>query len=183
MEGAVVKGARAVVVLVVGGVLMAGLVGCTSAAEEPPGLTASPTVSATPTPEPTEDTAVVEAAILDVYYRYWDAVVAAQAGNLDPSLFEGAAVGIIVEEAFQTARQYQESGFVREGEPQFSDVTVTVDGETAVVWACLDSSGWLVPGTPTEGIDLVNPGGLTLEQVDGAWLVTDAVAPPEEFTC
>jgi hypothetical protein len=181
-EGAVVRGARAVVVLVVGGVLTAGLVGCTSSAKEPPGLTASPTVSVTPTPEPTDDTAVVEAAILEVYYRYWDATVAAQRGNPDPTLFADNTRGQLVEEKLAQARQYQEYGIVREGEPSFSNVSVEVEGDRATVLACVDNSTWIVPGVEDDLPDVL-PGGLLLEQIDGAWLVTDRVEAPADFTC
>ena len=182
MEGAVVRGARAVVVLVVGGVLMAGLVGCTSSAKEPPGLTASPTVSVTPTPEPTDDTAAEEAAILDVYYRYWDAIVAAERGNPAPALFVGIAQGAHVEEEIAQARQFQEYGIVREGEPAFSNVTVMVDGESALVWACVDNSAWVVPDVETT-VKPVQPGGVRLETIDGSWIVTETSRPPADFTC
>ena len=177
------KGARGVAALVVGGVLTAGLVGCTSSAQEPPGLTASPTVSATPTPEPTDDTAAEEAAILDVYYRYWDAIVAADGGNPDPALFAGIATGAHVEELIARARQYQEWGVAMEGEPSFSNVTVAIDGEVATVWACVDSSAWVMPGAETGNFDLVNPGGSRLERIEGAWIVTDSAKPPGDFTC
>ena len=182
MEGAVVRGARAVVVLVVGGVLTAGLVGCTSSAQEPPRLTASPTVSVTPTPEPTEDTAAEEAAILDVYYGYWAATVAAQRGNPDPTLFADNTRGQLVEEELATARQYVDLGISREGEPAISNVVVEADDEAAEVWACVDNSTWVVPEAQGELVGVL-PTGLHLEFVDGAWFVTDYVSPPVDFTC
>ena len=176
------RGARAVVVLAVGGVLTAGLVGCTSSAKEPPGLTASPTVSVTPTPEPTDDTAAVEAAILDVYRRFWAANVVAERGNPDPTLYEGIAVGMAVELELAVARQYQEQGIVKEGEPSLSEVTVFVDGDTARVGACVDHSGWVPAGAPPPSPAVV-PTEVVFEQVDGAWLVQDFVEPTVELPC
>ena len=181
-EGAVVRGTRAVGALVVGGVLTAGLVGCTSSAQEPPGLTASPTVSATPTPEPTDDTAAEEAAILDVYYRFWAANVAVERGNPDPALYEGIATGPAVEVELAIARQYQEQAIVKEGEPSLSEVTVVVDGDTARVGACVDHSGWVPAGAPPPSPAVV-PTEVVFEQVDGAWLVQDFVEPTVELPC
>ena len=183
MEWAVVRAVCALVVLVVGGVLTAGLVGCTSSAKEPPGLTASPTVSVTPTPEPTDDTAAVEeAAILDVYRRFWAANVVAERGNPDPTLYEGIAVGMAVELELAVARQYQEQGIVKEGEPSFSEVTVVVDGDTARVGACVDHSGWVPAGASPPSPPVV-PTELVLEHVDGVWLVQDYVEPTVELVC
>ena len=161
----------------------AGLVGCTSAAQEPPGLTASPTVSVTPTPEPTDDTAGVEAAVLDAYFRYWDAVVAAERGNPDPALFAGIATGVIVERALARARQFQEWEIPHEGEPAFTDVTVEVEDATATVMACVDHTNWTVEGVDMTATDLVVPGGNVLELVDGAWIVTDEADATAVLTC
>jgi hypothetical protein len=180
--GTNVKRARGVVVLVIGVVLIAGVVGCTSAAQEPPGLTATPTVSLTPTPEPTEDTAVVEAAILDVYYRYWAATVAAQRGDPDPTLFADNTRGLLVEEELATARQYVDLGISREGEPEISNVVVEADDEAADVWACVDNSTWVVPEAQGESVGVL-PTGLHLELVEGAWFVTDYITPPVDFAC
>ena len=176
-------GARRVSLVIAGAAVIAGLAGCTSTAEEPPGLTASPTVSATPTPEPTEDTAAVEAAVLDAYFRYWDAVVAAERGNPDPALFAGIATGVIVERALARARQFQEWEIPHEGEPAFTDVTVEVEGATATVMACVDHTNWTVEGVDMTATDLVVPGGNVLELVDGAWIVTDEADATAVLTC
>ena len=176
------KGARGVAALVVGGVVTVGLVGCTSAAQEPPGLTASSTVSVTPTPEPTDDAAAEEAAILDVYRRFWAANVAAEGGNPDPMLYEGIAGGPAVEVELAIARQYQEQGIVKEGEPSFSEVTVVVDGDTARVGACVDHSGW-VPAGASPPSPAVVPTEVVLEPVAGVWLVQDYADPTVELVC
>lgn len=176
------RGARRVSLVIAGAAVIAGPAGCTSAAEEPPGLTASPTVSATPTPEPTDDTAAEEAAILDVYYRYWDATVAAQRGNPDPTLFADNTRGQLVEEELATAQQYVDLGISRDGEPTISDVLVEADEEAADVWACVDNSTWVVPEAQGESVGVL-PTGLHLELMDGAWFVTDYVTPPADFTC
>lgn len=173
---------RVRVVSAVVAVVVALLAGCSSSAEEPPGLTASPTVSATPTPEPSDDTAAVEAAILEVYYAYWDATVAAQRGNPDSELFTGNATGPLVEEEVAQARQFRDLGIVREGEPAFSSVTVDQDGDTATVLACADYTTWVVPGVEDTLPDIA-PSGVQLEREVGAWFVTAHVMPPESFTC
>lgn len=152
--------------------------GCTSSPTDPdasasPTATApSPTATASPTPD-------AEAAVLDVYDRYWDAVVASQRGNPDPALFADVATGEIVERAIITAKQYQEFGIVREGEPTFSDVSAVIDGDTAQVAACIDNSNWFVPDAPVLG---VQPSGIVLTRTGGAWLVTDSFEPAD-LTC
>ncbi len=170
----------------VGGLLLAG---CSSSAEEPPGLTAtstpSETTSAPDVGDADAEAAILdtEAAILDTYYAYWDAMVAAQRGNPDPALFEGVATGPLVEESVAEARQFAELGIVREGEPSFADVTVEVDGDTATVLACVDNSAWVVPGVEDDLPDVL-PGGVVLERGgDDAWLVTGSVQAPAGFTC
>ncbi len=162
-------------------VAVVGVAGCSSSAEEPPGLTASPTASPTTTSENGAD-ADTEAAILEAYYAYWDAMVAAQRGNADPTLFDGIATGPLVEEAIAEARQFADLGIVREGEPSFSDVTVEVEDATATVLACVDNSAWFVPGVEDDLADVL-PGGVLLERHDDAWLVTGSVEPPGGFTC
>lgn len=172
---------RRVIVLVVSLAAAVGVAGCSSSGEEPPGLTASPTASPTTTSEDGVD-AGTEAAVLDAYYAYWDATVAAQRGNPDPTLFEGVATGPLVEEAVAEAQQFADLGIVREGEPTFSDVTVEVEGATATVLACVDNSAWVVPGVEDDLEDVL-PGGVVLEQQGDRWLVTGSVEAPAAFTC
>ena len=175
-------GRRRVFSVVVGVVVVAGaMVGCSSPVK-PSGSTGSSTMSATSSPDPSASAAAVQAAVLDVYHRYFDAVVAAERGNPDPALFADNARGALVEKELAVARQFQEYGIVREGAPTFSNVTVKVDGDSATVWACVDNSAWKVPGVKDDLPDVL-PGGVVLERIDSIWLVTDLGRPPQEFTC
>ena len=168
--------------MVVAVFLVAGaVVGCSSSVK-PSGSTTLPTVSASLSPDPSVSAAAVQAAVLDVYHRYYDAVVAAQRGNPDPALFAGVAQGAFVEEALARARQFQTNGIVREGAPTFSNVTVTVDGESALVWACVDNSKWVIPGVESTFAP-VQPGGVGLNKIDGSWVVTSVSRPPADFKC
>ena len=168
-------------VVVAVGLLAGTVVGCSSSVK-PSSSTTSPTVSASPSPDPSASAAAVQAAVLAVYHRYYDAVVAAQRGNPDPALFAGVAQGAFVEEALARARQFQTNGIVREGAPTFSNVTVTVDGESALVWACVDNSKWVIPGVESTFAP-VQPGGVGLNKIDGSWVVTSVSRPPADFKC
>lgn len=133
----------------------------------------------TPTPTPTTD---VEADVLAAYYRYWQANVESQRGNPDPTLFDGVATGALVENRMAEARHFAEYGVSREGEPSFSDVVVELGDESAVVYACVDYSGWVVPGAVGDVPDVL-PGGVELTLLDGAWLAVAHVDAPERMTC
>jgi len=168
-------------VVVAVGLVVGAVVGCSSSVK-PSGSTTSPTVSASPSADPSASAAAVQAAVLDVYHRYWDATVAAQRGNPDPTLFTGNATGPLVEEEVAQAAQYQKLGIVREGEPGFSKVTVEVHGDSAEVRACVDYSNWVAAGVE-DNLPDVAPAGLRLERIGDAWLVTEYVKPPADFTC
>jgi len=183
MGAVVVRGRRRVFSVVVAVSLVVGaVVGCSSPVVKPSGSTASPTVSASPSPDPSASAAAVKGEVLAVFHRYYDAVVAAQRGNPDPALFAGIAQGAFVEEALARARQFQTNGIVREGAPTFSNVTVTVDGESALVWACVDNSKWVIPGVESTFAP-VQPGGVGLGKIDGSWVVTSVSRPPADFKC
>jgi len=175
-------GARRVSLVIAGAAVIAGLAGCTSTAEEPSGSTAAPTASASLSPDPSASSAAVQAAVLDVYHRYWDATVAAQRGNPDPALFADNTKGALVEQELADAKQYVSLGIVREGAPTFSSVTVEADGDQATVLACVDNSKWVVPEATGEPLGVL-PTGLSLERIAGAWFVTKYVDPPASFTC
>lgn len=181
-----VAGVGVVMRVLCGAVLVAVLVaGCAPSSGEPAPATVSATVSASPTPSVDAEAAQREqdeAAILDVYSRYWEANVAAQRGNPDPGLFDGVATGALVEERLAEARQFQEFGIVREGQPSFSQVTVDLDGAEATVWACVDYSSWVVPDSEGDAPGVV-PGGVVLNEIEGSWLAVGHVSAPEDFAC
>jgi len=172
---------RAFSVVVAVGLVVGAVVGCSSSVK-PSGSTAAPTASASLSPDPSASAAAVQAAVLDVYHRYWDATVAAQRGNPDPALFADNTKGALVEQELADAKQYVSLGIVREGAPTFSSVTVEADGDQATVLACVDNSKWVVPEATGEPLGVL-PTGLSLERIAGAWFVTKYVDPPASFTC
>lgn len=166
---------------VLAGAALALLAGCSGSAAEPTGLATSTVTSPTPgaSGSPTDG---AEAAVLDAWGRWWTAVVAAERGNPDPALFDGVGTGAARETELAIARNYEESGIVRAGEPTFTDVVVEVEGEGAMAAACMDRTAWRpeeVP-EPTNGI---LPIQLRLELTDGAWLVADYVDVTLEVPC
>jgi|GEM_PF-1447243 len=161
--------------------VLVALTGCTGTPAESSTSSAPTTTKATgkPSPTPTD-----EAAVLAAYRAYWDAVVQAEQGNPDRQLFAGVAEGQVVEEEIATAQQYRDLGIVREGAPTFSKETVTVDGDTATVLACVDNSDWGVSGvTADPSVPQVLPGGVVLRRTETGWIVTGTQAAPADLTC
>ncbi|MDN5559654.1 MAG: hypothetical protein L0G23_09505 [Ruaniaceae bacterium] len=178
-----------------GAVPLAGLlIACAPTAEVSESPTPEPTVVSTdaatesasdPDPQPTTDpesTAGIEDEVLDVYFRFWAAAVEAQRGNPDPALFEGLAVPELVEEEMREARNYQEWGVTREGEPGFSDTTVIVDGERAVVSSCVDYTTWVIPEAENEDV-VPARSSLEMMMIDGEWLATQFLAVDGDPRC
>lgn len=163
------------VIAVVG---MLALTACTPGAAEP---SASPTTATapSPTPTPTQDD---EALILEAYEGFWAAVVTLFSGNVDRSLFEGVATGVIVEKQVNEAEFIVQNDLRYQGQPTFTDVSVVVDGDTAVVAACVDSSTWHPTRVPPEG-NMVLAGAVQVDRIDGEWLVTDSADAPESLVC
>lgn len=172
------RGLRAFAVVGLGGALVAG---CAGASE--PGSSSAPGGSAAVSPPSTAWSPDDEALVRNAFHAYWDAVVAVERDGPDPTAFDGVATGVVVEQELRAAQNLADVGVSREGAPAFSDVQVQVEGDSAVVLACVDSSGWLVPGTDTTGLTLVNPGGVALERQDGRWLVTGTAEVPQDMTC
>ena len=105
-------------------------------------------------------------------------------GNVDRSLFEGVATGVIVEQEVNDAESAVQDGMQYQGEPTFSDVNVVVDGDTAVVSACVDNTNWHPASiVPSADSDLIVPGAVQVERIDGVWLVTDFADLPAGLVC
>ncbi len=155
--------------------------GCSSPGEEPPGLTATPTPSVTPATVDDDDTEA-EAAVLDVYDRFWAANVEAERGNPDPALYVGIADGPAVEVELAIARQYQESGIAKEGEPVISEPVVEIDGDEARVAACVDHTGWVPAGAPAPVPGVVAT-EVIVNRVGDDWVVSEYVEPTLELPC
>lgn len=148
---------------------------------EPTTVTPEPTPTPEPTAEP-EPEVDDEAAVLDVYFRYWDAAVAAQRGDPDPALFEGIVVGPLLEDELRQARNMVEWEVVREGEPGISDTTVRIDGDRAVVSSCVDYSTWVVPEADNSEVG-AQGNSVELERIDDQWFVVAFVPLEVELSC
>lgn len=155
------------------------LAGCAEDPATPAGLSTT-TASPAPTATPTADE---EAAVREVFDRFWAAMAEAERGNPDPALFADSATGAIVEEEMALAAQYQRDGIVREGAPTFKDVTVEIDGGTATVWSCLGNATWRVPGVDYGDTPDFLPNGTVLDTSTGDWRVTGLVPGREGMAC
>ena len=129
------------------------------------------------------------AALTDLYDRYWDALVTLEnSGELDPAVFEGIAAPPVAEQELTRVRSYADAGLHRTGEPSVTDVTVTVDGETARVESCASEEDWPMVDGETVLADVVpeelrapHPHVVTAQLTDGVWLI-DGTLPAEEAT-
>ncbi|UED85583.1 hypothetical protein [Streptomyces profundus] len=132
-----------------------------------------------------EDTA----ALTELYERYWAALVTLEnEGELDPALFDGITTPGLAEQELLRVSGLIENGLTREGEPLISDVTVSVDGDTARVESCMNQADWplvsegeVVPGLLPEELTAPHPQVVTAERASGAWLI-DATLLTEEAT-
>lgn len=169
---------------------VAALAACSSAGEEPTGL--DDTASAAPTQEPTAEPTAggdAEAAVLDVYQRYWDARIASVNGpDSSPDAFIGVAMDSTIALHTQTARGYEAEGIVYTGEPQVSDTTVSLDDDRGTVTSCIDDSAWVATqnGEPLP----VNPDKPTVYPVsfqvylqDDSWLIGDPIEAEGDISC
>lgn len=162
---------------------VAVLAGCSSTGEEPAGL------DDTPTAEPTAAEGDIEAAVLDVYQRYWDARIASVNGpDSSPDAFVGVAMESTIALHTQTARNYEADGIKYTGEPRVYDTTVSIDGDRGTVTSCVDDTAWLATqdGEPLP----VNPDKPTAYPVefqvlllDGSWLIGDPIEAGDGITC
>lgn len=143
------------------------LAGCSGSNEPEPASTV--TASAEPSAEEQATAA---------HQRYWDVYVQlANSGDVSAAAFEGVADGSFIESDLKSLGDQADAGVVRTGEPEFSDFKTVVDGDSATSLVCFDETGW---GFTKDGEPLESPGDIeptpftaTLEERDGAWLVTD----------
>lgn len=157
--------------------------GCSGDDESP--LDAAPTTSA----EPTADAEDPEADALAAWEAYWDAVVEAQntadADGVAADRLSAVAASEVVELELSIIERYQGYGLTRTGAPEFADVSVQVEDDTATVAGCVNEDDWgaVVDGEPVAEEDRgFEPHGATLENQDGTWRVTE-LQVPEGLTC
>ncbi|TDD64455.1 hypothetical protein E1262_28215 [Jiangella aurantiaca] len=169
---------------------VAMLAACSSAGEEPARLDDTPTTA--PTDEPSGEPAAgadAEAAVLDVYQRYWDARIQSVNGpDTSPEPFAGFATESTIALHLQTAQTYEQEGIVFTGEPRVYDTTVSIDGERGTVTSCVDDSEWV--GTQNGEPLPVNPDKPTVYPVEfqvlflnGSWLIGDPIDVEGEVSC
>jgi hypothetical protein len=144
------------------------LAGCSGGGDPEP-TTGSSTTSAAATP--TSTAAADEAAVRAAYDAFWEAIITTRQGKPDQALLQGVARGRVVEDELKVAQYYADHGISLRGRPVVDDVVVAVEGETALVQACVDHNGWLPEGVQATG-EPPRPTDVTLERADGAWLVT-----------
>jgi hypothetical protein len=138
---------------------------------------------------PDADEAADIAALENLYERYWDAMVELEnsKGELDPSLLDGIATDDVVESQLSRMSTYKDQGIRRQGEPEFDNVTVEADGETARIQACIDEGNWpfLAPNgeeldDPALGdLDVPQPNIVTAERSSDGWLISGNLAMEE----
>ncbi|MBB5787708.1 hypothetical protein [Jiangella mangrovi] len=168
---------------------VAVLSACSSAGEEPAGLDDTPTAAPTQEPTTAPTGADAEAAVLDVYQRYWDARIASVNGpDSSPDAFAGVAMESTIALHLQTARTYEDEGIQFTGEPRVYDTTVSIDGDRGTVTSCVDDSAWV--GTQDGEPLPVNPDKPTVYPVEfqvlllnDAWLIGDPIEVEGDTSC
>jgi hypothetical protein len=169
---------------------VAVLTACSSAGEEPAGLDDTPTAAPTqePTAAPTAG-ADAEAAVLDVYQRYWDARIASVNGpDSSPDAFAGVAMESTIALHLQTARTYEDEGIKYTGEPRVYDTAVSIDGDRGTVTSCVDDTEWVatqngepLPANPDKPI--VYPVAFQVLLLNDAWLIGDPIEVEGDASC
>ncbi|PSK99776.1 hypothetical protein CLV30_11779 [Haloactinopolyspora alba] len=154
---------------------------------EPAGSIIEPTASSLSTPNATGPSEAADiAAVRQVHAEYWDAVITSEnrPTTADRSLFDGIATGAAVETQLADVGSLKEDGIRRLGAPTLGEPAITVDGDSATVEVCVDSSTWgaavgdttAPPQTPHP-----RPSVVALERTDETWLVTEQI-PSDEAT-
>ncbi len=169
--------------VVLAAALIAGLAACGGSPDEPTGLGTASSPAATATVS--DDEAAVEAA----YRAYWDVLVTAHnTPSTDRAPFEAVAVDTVIEMDINNVQGNIDNGTRRSGQPTFGDLDIQVEGDSALVDACVDQNSWEIqvpPGLPSP-TPQATPFAISIElqRTDGGWLVARWV-PQEEvtFTC
>lgn len=173
-------GALVAAVVAVGLLLSA----CGGSAKEPEGLNASDSGPATtPAETPSENPDVAQ--LKELYAKYWDAYGKAASGpKTEPKLFEGVTTRDFTEEKLSEIGQFVERNHRLVGQAKLSQVTVTLNGDSAQVEACLDTSEWkIIENGKTIQSDFGDPAPVVLsaKRSDEGWLFDDS-KPTKEAT-
>ncbi len=168
--------------------------GCGADREEPAGLgsDAGSTTSAaddTTTSPAADGPSDAETEVRAVYEEYWEAYVASRNGpDADAEAFDGIARPEAIEAVISTAQTYLTNGIRHTGEPVVSDVSVEVDGASALVLTCVDESQWTgerngepLPVPPE--LEKPHPLVFEVDNVDGTWLIAGTTDAEGLITC
>lgn len=140
------------------------------------------TTAAAPDPK-----AVDTAAVKDVYERYWAAMAEAENnGDADPKLFADILQGPYGERYLKKVRDYEAQGIVREGQAVITDLDVKLNGDSAIVIACVDEDDWLfkqdgkLMDPPKLG---TKPATAEVTRTADGWVITDVPEPAKDAQC
>jgi hypothetical protein len=157
-------------------------VGCSSdgGGDDELTLPGAGTPTAEPTDEPADDVADLEA----LYSAYWDVMIELENSEEmpGPEIFDGIAGSELMERQMARVRNIKESGRWRQGEPLVEQVTVEVDGDTAVIQSCVNEDDWeFVYEGETVPLDPQGPKPRVMEADRGedGWLLGRTLAVEE----
>ncbi len=107
---------------------------------------------------------------------FWSALVELENGDQpDPALFDGVATDGVAEEEVSRVRPARASGHTREGAPEVGEATIEMDGDEALIQACVDPEGWLL-FRHGEAVDLdthgASPSVVAAERTTDGWLIS-----------
>ncbi len=148
----------------------------------------SPTPTATLTQAPTPTVPAEEQAVLAAYQAFYAAIVQAEADPVQSQVYlEPVATGLQFETTNGAVKARLLDGEERFGTPVLNPVVQSIEGETAKVQDCQDTSG--VGRRKIGSVEPISVGRnpssaeTTLELVEGIWKVaaTEFVEPPEAF--
>ena len=131
--------------------------------------------------------AVDTAAVKDVYERYWAAMaVAENNGDADPERFADILQGPYGERYIKLVRDYKAQGIVRTGQAVITDLDVELNGDSAIVIACVDEDDWRFKkdGQLLEHPMLgTKPATAEVTRTADGWVITDVPEPAADAKC
>ena len=174
-------GVKRVFLVITATLILSTTVSACSGDESLPDANKNPTTAA---PDPK---AVDTAAVKDVYERFWAAKAEAENNaDPDPKLFADILQGPYGERYLKKVRDYESQGIVREGQAVITDLDVKLNGDSAIVIACVDEDDWLfkhdgkLMDAPKLG---TKPATAEVTRTTGGWIITDVPEPAKDAKC
>ena len=172
-------GVNRVLLVIIATLLLSGSLSACSGDESAPVATKT---TATPDPK-----AVDTAAVKALYERYWAAMAEAENNaDADPKRFADILEGSYGERYLKLVRDYESEGIVREGQAVITDLDVKLNGDSAIVIACVDEDDWLFKkdgkflDQPKLG---TKPATAEVERSGDGWIITDVPEPAKDAQC